>query len=63
VSTAKTITKQIASTDCSENIASTMTSITKNPKSSKNIHKKCLFTDIILENHKNINIIFIQEPL
>ena len=29
----------------------------------QNIWKNCLLTDIILENNKNINIIFIQKPL
>ena len=27
----------------------------------QNIYKNCLLTDLILENNKNINIIFIQE--
>jgi len=29
---------------------------------SQNVHKNRLLTDIILENDKNFNIIFIQEP-
>ena len=29
---------------------------------SQNVHKNRLLTDIILENNKNFNIIFIQEP-
>ena len=28
----------------------------------QNICKNCFLTDFILENNKNINIIFIQEP-
>jgi len=28
----------------------------------QNVHKNYLFTDLILENNKNIDIVFIQEP-